>query len=111
MEPTAGSISRSTGRASRCCSARSPTTPARRTSVATSTATLTGTVDPSYRETAAYFEYGRSTDYGSKTPVRVVGSGNGQVPFAEPLTGLRQGVTYHYRLVATNAEGTTTGAD
>jgi CSLREA domain-containing protein len=81
------------------------------TSVAFSSATLTGTVDPSYRETTAYFEYGRTTEYGSKTPVRNLGSGSGQVPFTEPLAGLRQGVTYHYRLVAANAEGTTMGAD
>jgi len=81
------------------------------TSVAYSTVTLSGTVNPSYRETTAYFEYGSSTGYGSKTPVRIVGSGNGQVSFAEPLAGLRQGVTYHYRLVASSAEGTTLGVD
>ena len=33
------------------------------------------------------------------------------MPVSTKLAGLRQGVTYHYRLVATNAEGTTVGAD
>ena len=80
-------------------------------SVAFSAATLNGTVDPSFRETTAYFEYGRTNAYGSATPVRMVGSSNGPLAFSEPLTGLRQGVTYHFRLVATSAEGTTTGAD
>jgi hypothetical protein len=79
--------------------------------VAFSTATLNGTVDPSYRETTAYFEYGRTTAYGSKTPVRIVGSGNGQMSFTEPLAGLRQGATYHFRLVAENAEGVALGTD
>jgi CSLREA domain-containing protein len=81
------------------------------TSVGFSTATLTGSVDPSLRETTAWFEYGRTTAYGSTTPVRFAGAGNGEQSFTEPLTGLRQGVTYHYRLVAANSEGTTMGAD
>jgi CSLREA domain-containing protein len=81
------------------------------TNIAFSSATVNGMVDPSFRETTAQFEFGRTTDYGSSTPVQIVGSGNGQLAFSAGLTGLRQGVTYHFRLVATNAEGTTTGAD
>jgi hypothetical protein len=81
------------------------------TSIGFTTATMTGTVDPSLRETTAWFEYGRTAEYGSTTPVRVVGSGNGQMSFTEPLAGLRQGATYHYRLVAANAEGRTVGPD
>ena len=81
------------------------------TSIGFTTATMTGSVDPSLRETTAWFEYGRTTEYGSTTPVRYVGAGNGQMSFTEPLTGLRQGATYHYRLVAANAEGRTVGPD
>ena len=81
------------------------------TSIAFSSATLTGDVDPSYRETSVYFQYGPSTEYGSATPLRIVGAGNGLVSLTEPLSGLRQGVTYHFRLVAANAEGTTIGTD
>jgi hypothetical protein len=81
------------------------------TSIGFTTATMTGSVDPSLRETTAWFEYGRTTEYGSTTPVRNVGAGNGQMSFTEPLAGLRQGATYHYRLVAANAEGRTVGAD
>jgi CSLREA domain-containing protein len=81
------------------------------TGIAFSSASVNGTVDPSFRETTARFEYGRTTDYGSSTPVQIVGSGNGQIAFSAGLTGLRQGAAYHFRLVATNAEGTTAGAD
>jgi len=79
--------------------------------VAFSSATLGGTVDPSFHETTARFEYGRTTAYGSSTPAQIVGSGNGQVAVAASLAGLRQGITYHFRLIAQNSEGTTTGAD
>jgi CSLREA domain-containing protein len=74
-------------------------------------AKLNGTVDPSARETTAVFQFGTTTSYGSTVELGIAGSGVGSVPLSALLTGLRQGVTYHYRLVATNAEGTTTGAD
>ena len=74
-------------------------------------ATLNGTVDPSARETTAVFQYGTTASYGSTVERGIVGSGVGSVPVSTKLAGLRQGVTYHYRLVATNAEGTTVGAD
>ncbi len=74
-------------------------------------ATLNGTVDPSARETTAVFQYGTTTSYGSTVELGIVGSGVGSVPVSAVLAGLRQGVTYHYRLVAANAEGTTAGVD
>ncbi len=74
-------------------------------------ARLNGTVDPSARETTAVFEYGPTTSYGSTLDLGIAGSGIGRVSLSVVVAGLRQGVTYHYRLVATNAEGTTTGAD
>ncbi|MFL5923703.1 MAG: hypothetical protein ACJ74S_06995, partial [Gaiellaceae bacterium] len=74
--------------------------------VAFSTATLDGIVDPSYHQTRAWFEYGRTTAYGSQTPMRFL-SGNGGAPVTEPLTGLRQGVEYHFRLVAMTYDGVT----
>jgi predicted outer membrane repeat protein len=81
------------------------------TSAGFTTATLTGTVDPSLRETTAWFIWGPTVQYGYTTPVRGVGSGNGALVFTEPLAGLRQGQTYHYRLVAENSEGHSEGAD
>jgi predicted outer membrane repeat protein len=81
------------------------------TSAGFTTVTLTGTVDPSLRETTAWFVWGPTLQYGFTSPVRVVGSGNGARVFTEPLAGLRQGLTYHYRLVAENSEGRTYGED
>jgi CSLREA domain-containing protein len=80
-------------------------------SVAFSTATLNGAVNPSYHQARAWFEYGRTTAYGSQTPPRFL-AGNSGVPVTEPLSGLRQGVEYHFRLVAMTYDGLTiSGAD
>jgi hypothetical protein len=40
-----------------------------------------------------------------------VGSGTTAVAVSAPISGLSGGTTYHFRLVATNSAGTTTGAD
>lgn len=75
-------------------------------------ATLHGTVDPRGASTAYHFQYGLTTSYGSVTsPDGDAGSGSGAVAESEAITGLAVGTTYHYRLVATNASGTTNGAD
>lgn len=72
---------------------------------------VSGSVNPHTRAASAHFEYGTTTAYGSATPVRAVGAGNIAVTVSEPLTGLRPATTYHYRVVATNADGTARGAD
>src|SRR5580765_357565 len=77
----------------------------------TSTATVTGSVNPNGQATSRYFEYGTSTSYGSKTASAAVGSGTGNVDVSAALTGLAPGTTYHYRVVATNGAGTRRGAD
>ncbi|HXA53651.1 MAG TPA: hypothetical protein VNV37_02135 [Solirubrobacteraceae bacterium] len=75
------------------------------------TVALYGTVNPHGVETTCYFQYGTSTAYGSQTPPIAAGSGTANVKVSQPLTGLTQGTTYHYRLLATNANGTSEGAD
>jgi hypothetical protein len=80
-------------------------------SVKDSTATLHGTVNPNGQSTSAYFEYGTSTSYGSKTAAKGVGSGTGATTVSISISGLAAGTTYHVRLVAANATGTSTGAD
>jgi hypothetical protein len=79
--------------------------------VTRSDATLAGTADPHGTGTSARFEYGPTTAYGSETEATDVGSGRAPVDVTESLAGLTPGTTYHYRLVATNAAGTTNGAD
>jgi Ca2+-binding RTX toxin-like protein len=83
------------------------------TAVKATSATIEGTVNPEGSTTSYYFEYGPTTAYGTKIPAspKAVGSGFNTVAVSQALTGLAQGTTYHYRLVATNAAGTETGFD
>src|SRR5262249_15200751 len=81
------------------------------TSITATTATLNGTVNPSSRDTTWYFEYGTSTSYGTKTATKDAGSGTSNVAVSAPITGLKSGTTYHFRLVATSDAGTARGSD
>jgi len=76
-------------------------------------ATLTGAVDPQGWETTYLFEYGTSTAYGSDWPTVPVSMGalEGSQPVLVTVPGLQPGTTYHVRLVASNAGGTTYGPD
>jgi phosphodiesterase/alkaline phosphatase D-like protein len=80
-------------------------------SVTDTGAKLSGTVNPNGEATTAYFEYGTSTSYGTKTTSQSVGSGTGSKGVSTSVAGLKPGTVYHFRLVATNAAGTGTGAD
>ena len=81
------------------------------TSVTPTSARLNGRITPNGQATSWFFEYGTTTGYGTRTPSRNAGSGTGAVRVNEPVTRLRTGVLYHYRLVATNASGSTAGRD
>jgi hypothetical protein len=76
-----------------------------------SSATLGGTVDPNGGATSYQFQYGTSAAYGASLPAASAGSGTEPQGAAAGLSGLAPGTAYHYRLVATNAAGTTYGAD
>ena len=78
------------------------------------TATLAGTVDPAGLETFYYYQYGTSTSYGGNAPsIQGVNAGSGMEPVPAPIgvSGLVPATTYHYRLLATNADGTTESPD
>jgi phosphodiesterase/alkaline phosphatase D-like protein len=77
--------------------------------ITASGATLAGTVNAHGAQTAYTFEYGTTTAFGSITSVAGAGSSNGAASVSLPVTGLAAGTTYLYRLVATNANGTTAG--
>jgi len=81
------------------------------TGVAWKGATFNGIVTPNGAATTAYFEYGTTTSYGTKTPAVNVGSGISQVPVSTTVSTLLPGTTYHVRLVASNAAGQIAGAD
>ncbi|HST33080.1 MAG TPA: hypothetical protein VLJ80_06115 [Solirubrobacteraceae bacterium] len=76
-------------------------------------ATLTGAVDPEGIEvTACEFEYGPDESYGQTAPCDTApGAGEAPVSVSADITGLTPGATYHFRLVASNASGTTHGTD
>jgi Ca2+-binding RTX toxin-like protein len=75
------------------------------------TATVTGTINPGAQTTTWYVEYGPSAAYGSKTASLSAGAGAANVNVASAIGGLKPGVTYHYRFVATNTSGTSRGGD
>jgi hypothetical protein len=78
------------------------------TSVGSASAVLHGTVIPNGSETTYYFQYGTTNAYGAQTTSRTTGI---DLSVAETVTGLSATTTYHYRLVATNASGTSYGPD
>ena len=80
-------------------------------SVRDSTATLSGTVNPNGQTTTAYLEYGTSASYGTKTAAKNVGSGRSTSTVSMPVSGLAAGTTYHFRIAASNATGTSAGSD
>jgi hypothetical protein len=81
------------------------------TSVAPTSATVTGTVNANGLSTTWWFEYGTTTGYGSKTSTHGVGSGASAHSISTGISGLKIATTYHYRLVAHNSSGTVAGAD
>ncbi|HXN39544.1 MAG TPA: fibronectin type III domain-containing protein [Solirubrobacteraceae bacterium] len=73
--------------------------------------TLNGIVNPNGAETKYYFEYGTTVSYGTKTAEASAGSGTKNVEESKEITGLLASTTYHFRIVATNSNGTSAGAD
>lgn len=81
------------------------------TAITTTTAVLNGTVNPNGGATTAQFQFGTAMNYGSFTVSLSPGNGTAEVGVAIPVSGLDPGTVYHYRLLATNSEGTSTGLD
>ena len=81
--------------------------------VGQTTATLNGGVNPHGTSVSdCRFEYGPTTTYGSSTSCAAMpGAGTGVVAVSATVGSLSPGTTYHFRLVATNASGTTQGLD
>lgn len=79
--------------------------------VSPQSATLKGTVNPKGKATVAFFQYGPSKAYGVNTPEAASGAGAKNVAAQADAIGLTANTTYHYRVVARNADGTSVGAD
>jgi hypothetical protein len=79
-------------------------------SITATDATLNGTASDGGAATTAEFEYGTTASYGSSVaaaPATIAGS----TAVSATLVGLTCGMTYHFRLDATNNAGTSNGAD
>jgi hypothetical protein len=79
--------------------------------IASTSATVSGTVNPNKEGTTYHFEYGTTTAYGTSTPDQGPVGGNAGKSASADLTQLAPATAYHYRLVATNPSGTTQGSD
>ena len=76
-------------------------------------ATLEASVNPNGGEVSdCHFEYGTSVSYGTSVPCgSPPGSGESPAAVSAAVSGLVEGVTYHYRISATNPGGVAQGGD
>jgi hypothetical protein len=76
-------------------------------------ATLGGRLNPNGSATSYWFEYGPTSSYGTRVPVPsgFAGSGGSDRVVSQGIAGLDPETTYHFRLVAENPVGRSTGAD
>jgi phosphodiesterase/alkaline phosphatase D-like protein len=70
--------------------------------VSATTATVSGTVNPDGPPTTYYFQYGGTIAYGQQSLPLPAGKGSSVNGETGELSGLQPGVTYHYRIVASN---------
>jgi hypothetical protein len=80
----------------------------------TNSVTIEGSVAPNRNAVSkCSFQYGTSTSYGAEVPCNqtVTGTGNSPTTVTAAVAGLAPGTTYHYRVVASNGDGTSYGAD
>ncbi|HXO09502.1 MAG TPA: fibronectin type III domain-containing protein [Solirubrobacteraceae bacterium] len=92
--------------------ASSPTVSTRAaTKIHNFSAKLNGVVNPNGSRTGYVFQYGLTTAYGLQTSGHNAGAGTKDVAASATIAGLSPGTVYHYRVVALNRLGSTTGAD
>jgi hypothetical protein len=85
------------------------------TEITRTTAQLNGSFIGTNEATSYYFEYGTTTAYGSRVPLapaeQSAGTTVGLTPMSAIASGLDVATTYHFRVVATNPQGTSVGQD
>jgi hypothetical protein len=80
-------------------------------SAGSTSAQLQAGIYPNSSDTTYQWQYGTTTAYGRTTAPADAGSGQAPVTISSTLSGLVPDTTYHYRLTARNALGTTMGYD
>jgi hypothetical protein len=70
-----------------------------------------GSVNPNGLSTTYRFEFGLTASYGFATPNATATTGSSLVSVSNPMSSLASGTTYHYRISASNADGTVFGRD
>ncbi len=82
-------------------------------SIAQTTATVKASVNPNGGEVSeCKFEYGTTISYGQTASCSSLpGGGTSAVEVSAAITGLTTNTTYHFRIQATNASGTSKGLD
>jgi hypothetical protein len=70
--------------------------------IESTSATVSGTVNPNGAATTCAFGYGTTIEYGETTPLVTVPGGTTTVTESAPITGLTAGTTYHYEFVCGN---------
>ncbi|HUY72848.1 MAG TPA: hypothetical protein VMV08_11450 [Gaiellaceae bacterium] len=108
---TAGTTDGADGIFTTSSSAAPAATTSAASSVGSTGVTLNGAVDPNGQATTWYFEYGKTTTYGTKTAVQSAGNGTGSTNVSAVVSKITTGQGYHFRLVASSSAGTTQGAD
>ena len=74
-------------------------------------ARLGAQVNPADLATNVYFEWGLSDSYGQQTGAQNIGGGSLALAVSADIGGLTPDTLYHFRVVASNTQGTSTGED
>ena len=80
------------------------------TFIASFSSTLNGSLDPHGLTTSVRFQYGTTTSYGLTTAAQSQ-TGNTYRTVSANISGLSANTIYHFRIVATNSGGTSSGSD
>ncbi|MFZ3376228.1 MAG: hypothetical protein WA183_11805, partial [Chthoniobacterales bacterium] len=80
------------------------------TNVASSSATLNGSLDPHGLTTSVSFQYGTTTNYGHTSSMQSQ-TGNTYRNIAANISSLSADTVYHFRIIATNSAGNRLGGD
>jgi hypothetical protein len=81
------------------------------TSQTSDAASVGGTVNPNFSATTYHVDFGTTTAYGSATAETSVGEGSAAQSVTAALSKLQAQKLYHFRVVASNAAGTSVGGD